>query len=165
MDQQMKTDEMFALIEDHPTYMVSNYGKVLNIKRGRFLTPYVISKGYMGVSLTTNGVKTTAKVHRLVAQAFVFNPKQKPQVNHRDGDKRNNAAINLEWCTNQENQIHAVETGLSPTREFCLVAPNGTRYTGTNVSDFARTHGLNRAHLSKVVTGERAQSQGWVRGY
>lgn len=69
---------------------------------------------YATVSYTTRGgAQKHAYVHRLVAQAFVPNPEGKPMVNHKDGNKRNNAAENLEWVTAKENVIHAYKTGLS----------------------------------------------------
>ena len=52
------------------------------------------------------------KIHRLVALVFILNPYNKEQVNHIDENKQNNKVINLEWCTNQENQIHKVNSGL-----------------------------------------------------
>lgn len=76
-------------------------------KVGGFLKPFVTGKGYLKVDLHKNGKRTHMKVHRLVAAAFVPNHLGKAQVNHIDGNKKNNSYTNLEWCTNQENQLHA----------------------------------------------------------
>ena len=62
--------------------------------------------------LSKQGKVKTITVHRLVAQAFIPNPDSKPEVNHIDGDKKNNNMSNLEWCTSSENVQHAVDTGL-----------------------------------------------------
>ena len=71
------------------------------------LKPIVRSNGYYHVALVKCGSVKQASIHRIVAQAFIENPKGKPQVNHIDGDKLNNALSNLEWCTASENSIHA----------------------------------------------------------
>lgn len=70
------------------------------------------SSGYKMCAFYYDGRMKMVKVHRLVAQAFIPNPENKPQVNHIDGDKHNNLPSNLEWCTGQENMDHAHETGL-----------------------------------------------------
>jgi hypothetical protein len=69
-------------------------------------------KGYYRTVLSLDGINTTVKVHRIVAQTFIPNPENKPQVNHIDGNKTNNRIDNLEWCNNQENQDHSWKTGL-----------------------------------------------------
>lgn len=71
-------------------------------------------KGYMDVSLYKNGKKSRYKVHRLVADAFIPNPKCYPQVNHIDGNKKNNKVENLEWVTQGQNMKHARDNGLCP---------------------------------------------------
>lgn len=90
---------------------VSDDGRVRSLLRG---TPHVLktqvdNKGYHRVRITINREKMSFKLHREVAKAFVPNPDNLPQVNHMDGNKENNAVSNLEWCTNQQNVIHAVE--------------------------------------------------------
>jgi len=78
----------------------------------RKLKPYCTSKGYMQIDLWCNNKRNTATIHRLVASAFIPNPHDYPQVNHKDGNKQNNNVYNLEWCNQSQNQIHACEIGL-----------------------------------------------------
>lgn len=86
---------------------------------GKRLDPTETQTGYLTVVLFKNGKRVRKRVHRLVAQAFISNPENKPQVNHKDGDKKNNNASNLEWVTSGENEKHALENGLKPSGERC----------------------------------------------
>ena len=85
-------------------YYVSNMGEVLGCKNK--ILKHQILNGYKAVNI----YKRTKKIHRLVAAAFVPNPENKPSVNHKDGDKLNNCASNLEWVTHSENIRHYNET-------------------------------------------------------
>ena len=87
-------------------YQISSWGRVRN-KDGMILKPYMNNKGYFKISLQEGRKAIKKRIHRLVAIAFVPNPKNLPQVNHMDGNKQNNSYTNLEWVTNKENLIHA----------------------------------------------------------
>lgn len=90
-------------------YEVSNIGNVRNVRRNTLLR-LSKTKGYIQVYLYKNGVKTGLKVHRLVAEAFIPNPDNLPQVNHKDENKMNNRVENLEWCTAKYNSNYGHRT-------------------------------------------------------
>lgn len=91
-------------------YYNSSRGKFYTMNlRGRVRTPSITFDGYEEVHLMKGkDINYYARVHRLVAEAFIPNPENKPFINHRDGNKRNNCVDNLEWCTAQENTRHAM---------------------------------------------------------
>lgn len=101
-------------VSEFPRYQVSNLGKVRNKETGKVLKTFIQNSGYEVASLAQEGKKSSAKrtVHRLVAQAFLPNPLDKPMVNHLDGNRLNNQATNLEWATPSENCQHAIQKGL-----------------------------------------------------
>ena len=98
-------------------YEVSENGEVRNVKTQKVLSPRN-STSYSMLALFNNGKRKDLKVHRLVAKSFLPNPQNKPQVNHKDGNKLNNHFENLEWCTNSENQKHAYKTGLRKVTDY-----------------------------------------------
>lgn len=93
-------------------YQVSNFGRIKRKERTdsnnrthkeRIMSPSMYSNGYMNVELRMNNKKRRTSVHRLVAEAFIDNPLNLPQINHKDENKANNHVSNLEWCTAQYN--------------------------------------------------------------
>ena len=89
------------MVEVYKNYFVDEYGNVYN--RRQQLKPQVDRNGYMWVNLTYDGKQHNHKIHRLVAQAYIPNPNNLPQVNHINEDKSDNRVENLEWCTNEYN--------------------------------------------------------------
>lgn len=99
-------------IENYPNYVIYEDGRVQNIKTGRFLKTRVSTNGYILVDLCNLGIQKCLQIHRILAEAFISNPDNKSQVNHKDGNKQNNSLSNLEWSTRSENIQHAWDTGL-----------------------------------------------------
>ena len=89
-------------IKDFKDYKVSETGQVFSIKRNKVLKPYE-KKNYLGVYLYQNNVRKFMTIHRLVALAFIDNPNNYPQINHKDENTKNNCVENLEWCSAKYN--------------------------------------------------------------
>lgn len=107
-------------------YEISNFGRVISIERviknglriqKKLMKLRTARHGYLLVWLSENGRRKGFSVHRAVAKAFVPNLKDYPEVNHIDGNKLNNHAGNLEWCTRGENIKHAYALGLRKSRK------------------------------------------------
>ena len=102
-------------IENFDGYQVSNFGRVKSFKKNcrRIIRPRPFhSSNYLCVHIFNCGRRFYLSVHRLVAEIFIPNPENKPQVNHIDGHKLNNHVSNLEWVSVSENRVHAYKTGL-----------------------------------------------------
>lgn len=104
--------EIWKKIDFCDYYFVSNFGNVKStFKNEKKLKP-IKDNGYLYVNLSYKGFRKKTSIHRLVALYFIDNPENKKEVNHINGIKTDNNVKNLEWCTSQENQIHAYKTGL-----------------------------------------------------
>lgn len=143
-------------------YFISNQGRV----RGplKILKPSITNWGYERVRITDNlGKKNTPSIHRLVAQAFIPNPKNKPEVNHIDGDKRNNAASNLEWTTAKENKQHSIrELDVAPWgmhKKPIKCKENGKTYYSIAYASAAT--GISKTQLAAHLKGERSHAGGF----
>lgn len=106
-------------------YQISSFGRVKSLSRitprniklkEKILNLYIDKNGYCTNTLSKSGLSKTKKIHRLVAESFISNPLNLPQVNHIDGNKINNYIDNLEWVNNSGNQIHAYKNGLQPSK-------------------------------------------------
>lgn len=100
-------------------YQVSDLGRIKSLKYGRetIMTGGLTSSGYHCVTFLVNKNQSTKATHRLVAEYFVDNPDNLPCVNHKNGIKTDNRAVNIEWCSYKHNSQHAVKNGLIKSGE------------------------------------------------
>lgn len=126
---------------------------------------YSINKGYKQVTIGSRlNRRITRKVHRFVAEAFIPKIKDKPDINHKDGNKKNNTIKNLEWVDNKENQRHALLTSLKKTTKFDMYDLNNN-YIKTFNSPFEILEFLNISSFTAVdecAKGRYKQAYGYI---
>lgn len=115
-------EEWSFISDEFPDYAVSDKGRVRNLRTDTLISPYKNSHGYLFVKLSNCGRTKCFRVHRIVAKIFVENPDEKTKiyVHHKDHNKENNSADNLEWVTAQENTDHEIRTPGYKTRKAQL---------------------------------------------
>lgn len=140
----------WKLIPGTDNYFATKSGLIRSEIRGRIrvLTKWIDFKGYSRVKVVINGKATSIGVHRLVALAYLPNPENKPQINHKNGIKSDNFVENLEWCTCAENVKHAWLTGLS-------LSTNGEKHPSSKLNDnqvyaIRVMYSLNKATLQEL---------------
>lgn len=158
-------------------YQISNTGLVLSKSRFDRLGRYVSEKirkpcsdkdGYLLVTLNKDGVKKTFKAHRLVAEAFIPNPHNYPQINHKDENVKNNEASNLEWCTAKYNCNYGghttkqILTTSKPVLQFDLHNRFVKRWPST--AEVGR-YGFNQGNISSCCNGRQKTAYGFVWKY
>ena len=151
-------------------YQVSNFGRVKSIKFGkeRILKPGKNAKGYLQVCLWKNGKGKTFRVNRLVAEAFLPNPDSLPEVNHKDENKLNNNAENLEWCNRKFN----INFGTRNERDALTKSKPVVQYDleGNFIREWKSTaecgrNGFCSQHVSACCRGERKTHKDFIWRY
>jgi predicted DNA-binding protein YlxM (UPF0122 family) len=137
-------------------YRVHEDGRIFSIGKNIFIRDRRHDGGYRVITIYNNGKQTDCYVHKLVAENFIPNPDNKPQVNHKDGDKTNNKVSNLEWVTGKENRKHSLENGLYKGQNI-LTRSNvlEIRVNPHNLSmtEFANKFNVSKRAIQMVVTG------------
>lgn len=109
-------DTFLDIVGFEGLYSVSSRGNIYSYKNykdcGRIMKQYIRKNGYCEIGLSKDKKRKTYLVHRIVAKAFIPNPDNLPEVNHKNGIKSDNNVDNLEWVTSSQNQIHAIKNCL-----------------------------------------------------
>lgn len=117
--------------------------------------------GYCIITLNYKGKKYTRKIHRLVAEAFISNPDNLPEVNHKDGDKDNNHVSNLEWMTTEDNIMHAVNNDLryrTNSEEYVEMACQLLQDNMYDLKTISNMTGIKVSMLVRIKNGKRWKS-------
>ena len=142
-------------------YSVSDFGRVRNDNTDHVLKPKDNGNGRLLVDLRKSVIGKNIQVHRLVAECFIrpLNENEKLEVNHKDGNPKNNALDNLEYVSASDNMRHAFKNGLRYKREiprFKKMKDDIFRLhaEGTSQSKIAKSLGINQSHVSRTLRGE-----------
>lgn len=144
-------------------YLISNTGKVFSLRCKRCLIQHLDKGGYLRVPLVLNKKHKLWAVHRLVAMAFVSNPDNLPEVNHKDEDKTNNHCENLEWCTRKYNANYGtamkrmIVTRLKPVEQI----KNGEVVKRWESAKAAGCDGFDHGNISKCCNGKLRTYKGY----
>lgn len=168
--------ENWKPIDGYPNYEVSDMGRVRSLprrdslnryKEGKILKPCFDSRHhYLHVMLFKEGKSKPQNVHRLVALAFLPNPHNYKEVNHKDEDKTNNRVDNLEWCTHQYNNTYGSKLDSTrgvrnPMNKFSpsdvlFIKTNHIKNGGTmRTKDLAKKFNMSPSHVSSILYGRR----------
>lgn len=179
-------NEEWRDVQDYEgVYQVSNYGRIKRVEHtkvyksanqsGKFmahyrydamiLKPCFDSGGYIQIHLCRHQKKRWTKIHRLVAEAFLPNPDNLPQVNHKDGNKENSRLDNLEWVSMSDNMQHAYKTGLNFGRVKAILQfdLNGNFVQEfKSITEAAKAVDRNPSSIQSHLKGKTTQCGGYM---
>ena len=155
-------NEIWKQIDDR--YSVSNFGRIKSnyANKERILKPYKNHRGYLMVDLRHPNTRKGMQVHRLVAIAFIPNPNNLPEVNHKDEDKTNNCVDNLEWCTTEYNCNYGtrnIRKGINCRKAICSVDANGNIVHYASRIEASNTTGISDTSISKALSDKTPQNK------
>ena len=169
--------EAFKTIHEYPDYLVSDLGNILSVKGDRLLKPYKCSNGYLQVKLTSNGCTKGELVHRLVAKAFIPNPNNLAQINHKDEDRTNNRVENLEWCDQSYNMNYGTgnlkrkekleyrESPWNSKKVLQFTLENVLVREWNSTMEIERVLGYKNTNIGSCCRGKTTQAYGYIWRY
>ena len=157
--------ENWRSIIEFEDYQISDLGRVkitanTATRKERILKPLNHPRGYFRVALWKNNKPKFMFIHRLVAIHFIPNPENKKTINHKDGNKSNNAATNLEWNTYRENMNHSILSGLSASGErngrskITKVQAEEIKTSNLSSQKLAEIYGIHKSNINRIKRNE-----------
>lgn len=152
--------EIWKQVKDHPSYYISNLGnakrlRVLKNGSTKLINLKLINRvGYSSIAIVTLKTKNKkVSVHRLVAEAFIPNPENKPTVNHKNGIRNDNNVSNLEWVSYSENTLHAYQIGLSSAKlsNNDIIDIKHRRSLSESLLSIAKFYNVSTSHISNIT--------------
>lgn len=157
-------EEIWRSVKDYEDlYEVSNWGRVRNSRTGLVLRPEKNKNGYLQVNLSKDGIVKHYYVHRLVTQAFIPNPNNLPEVNHKDENKENNRVDNLEWSTRSYNNNYGTRTEKTSKKVY-MYNDGGLCGMWPSTQECKR-NGFNQSNISACCSGKLKKYKGYRWSY
>lgn len=150
---------------NYPNYHITKEGDIYSTKGKslRKLKPAINQHGYLCVVFSYGKNQKCCRIHRLVAEAFIDNPLNLPEVNHKDGNKLNNYYLNLEWSTTSQNTKHAYDNGLCSSKKekrvklsYEQVQEIRDKYENQNISTLklGKEYNVHSSYITKLVNNK-----------
>lgn len=163
---------MLPIKDFEQLYFITEDGKVWSVKSNRFLTNQIGKNGYLYIDLNKNGTRTRKYIHRLVAEAFLPNPNNLPQVNHIDENKNNNNVNNLEWISIKDNVNYGTRTERAEQRKkevnanmkqiaMCNKQTHEIIKTYKSLTEASKENNIGVGNISSVLHGKRQTAGGY----
>lgn len=142
-------------------YAITSCGKVWSYKTKRFLKASKNKKGYQRVCLSKDNVSKNLTIHKLVATAYIPNPYNLPQLNHKDENKENNSANNLEWCTGKYNSNYGTRNERMATAKNKKVLCVELNKVFKSITEASLELGTNLTGISECCSGKIKTAGGY----
>ena len=167
----MAQDAEYKILDEFPDYVIYKNGEIFSLLSRRYITPVTKKTGYQDVLLTSrDGNHHTKLIHRLVAECFCTKREGANEVNHKNGDKTDNRAANLEWVTRSENLKHAFETGLrtNDVTPKSIIATNietGEQMLFKSIYSASKFLNISQGNICQACKGLRPYAGGYYWEY